>query len=367
MTKRIGFACAYTPLPLIHAAGFVPYRILPKGEAPDQAGSLLHDNMCPHVKRILDRALAADLPPLSGVVFMNSCDAMRRLSDAWQIARPELRAHLVDLPVACDERSVAYFADELGRLRACLAEWAGRPVSDEAILRSAASYDELAQSLRKAAEHAAAGRLPGGRAALQELYLDSVTLPVDESIERLERVASCLTAPAASKSQPAQRGVPVFLFGNVLSDPAAFELFEECGVHVLADDLCTGSRQITPLARNDAALDGPRLDGSGDLLRQLADAVLSRPPCARTALTSEAGGFARHIAAQARDSGARGVIAHVMKFCDPYLARLPAIRAALQEAGLPLLVLEGDCSLRSLGQHRTRIEAFAEMLSGDGL
>jgi benzoyl-CoA reductase/2-hydroxyglutaryl-CoA dehydratase subunit BcrC/BadD/HgdB len=38
------------------------------------------------------------------------------------------------------------------------------------------------------------------------------------------------------------------------------------------------------------------------------------------------------------------------------------VREALREAGLPLLVLEGDCSLRSLGQQRTRIEAFVEML-----
>jgi benzoyl-CoA reductase/2-hydroxyglutaryl-CoA dehydratase subunit BcrC/BadD/HgdB len=85
---RIGFACSYTPLPLIDAAGFVAYRVLPLGGAPDQAGTLLHDNMCPHVKRILDRALAADLPDLAGMIFVNSCDTMRRLADAWQIARP---------------------------------------------------------------------------------------------------------------------------------------------------------------------------------------------------------------------------------------------------------------------------------------
>ena len=31
-------------------------------------------------------------------------------------------------------------------------------------------------------------------------------------------------------------------------------------------------------------------------------------------------------------------------------------------SGLPVLLLEGDCTLRSIGQHRTRIEAFVEML-----
>ena len=73
-------------------------------------------------------------------------------------------------------------------------------------------------------------------------------------------------------------------------------------------------------------------------------------------------GLAEQVVAGASACGARGVIAHVMKFCDPYLARLPALRRRLEEAGLPLLVLEGDCTLRSLGQHATRIEAFVEML-----
>ncbi|MFC1819948.1 2-hydroxyacyl-CoA dehydratase [Thermodesulfobacteriota bacterium] len=60
--------------------------------------------------------------------------------------------------------------------------------------------------------------------------------------------------------------------------------------------------------------------------------------------------------------GAKGVIAHIMKFCDPYLTRIPLVLDALKEKNIPYLILEGDCTLRSFGQHRTRIEAFAEML-----
>ena len=39
---------------------------------------------------------------------------------------------------------------------------------------------------------------------------------------------------------------------------------------------------------------------------------------------------------------------------------MPVVRCL---AGLPLLVLEGDCTSRSLGQQTTRIEAFVEMLT----
>jgi benzoyl-CoA reductase/2-hydroxyglutaryl-CoA dehydratase subunit BcrC/BadD/HgdB len=96
---KLGFTCAYTPLSILDAAAFIPFRVLPVSDSPDQAGHLLHDNLCPHVKRVLNRALANDLPEdFAGMVFMNSCDAMRRLADAWMEVRPDDRVILLDLP-----------------------------------------------------------------------------------------------------------------------------------------------------------------------------------------------------------------------------------------------------------------------------
>jgi benzoyl-CoA reductase/2-hydroxyglutaryl-CoA dehydratase subunit BcrC/BadD/HgdB len=357
--KRIGFTCAYTPLALIDASGFTPYRILPLGDMPDRAGSLLHDNMCPHVMRVLDRALAGNLPGLSGLVFMNSCDAMRRLSDAWRVARPEDRQILLDLPVADDPEAVAFFAKELERLAAQLAEWGGQTVTEAMVLRGMGRYDDLALGLERLAVSAARGSLPGGRPLLQEMLNRSVTAPPEETLAEIRRLETDSDPPrqpgnpdpADSKARPALRA-PLFLFGNVLANLEAFELIESCGAQVVGDDLCTGSRQIVPLGG----------EGPGDAFHKLARGLLSRAACARTIRDAEPRRLAEQIVRDAGKSGARGVVGHVMKFCDPYLARLPAIRRALREAGLPLLILEGDCTMRSLGQYRTRIEAFVEML-----
>jgi benzoyl-CoA reductase/2-hydroxyglutaryl-CoA dehydratase subunit BcrC/BadD/HgdB len=346
--ERIGFTCAYTPLALIDAAGFVPHRILPLGDAPDRAGSILHDNMCPHVKRVLDRALAGELPELAGLVVMNSCDTMRRLADAWHATRPDDQVILVDLPTTNDRRSVAYFAAELARLADELSKWAGRPVDGKRIVESARRYSELASQLARIERCAARGALPGGRGKLQEIFNRSVSVPVEQSLEELSALDAELT-PAEEGNEAA---VPLFVFGNVLPDPSAFELFEACGGHVVGDDLCTGSRQIPPV----------EFDDPDRALHQLARGLLARPLCARTLAANEHDGFGKQVVSAARACGARGVVAHVMKFCDPYLARLPAVRQQLEAAGLPLLVLEGDCTLRSLGQHATRIEAFVEML-----
>jgi benzoyl-CoA reductase/2-hydroxyglutaryl-CoA dehydratase subunit BcrC/BadD/HgdB len=314
--ERIGFSCAYTPLALIDAAGFVPYRILPMTDAPDQAGTVLHDNMCPHVKRILDRALHdEDLPALSGLLFVNSCDAMRRLADAWQAVRSSQPLMLLDLPVTDDDLSVRYFHGELNRARDLLSDWSGQPVTDEAIVKSIGRYNDLALSFAALAERAAAGTLAGGHPRLQLLRNRSVTEPIDGVLAELDGLNSAEADPASQ--QPS--AVPVFLFGNVLPDPEAAELFESCGVQLVGDDLCTGSRQLTSIELSDGA----------EPLYDLAKGLLRRPACARTVPGGQAGALAKQIAERAQRSGARGVIAHVMKFCDPYLARLPAIVAEL--------------------------------------
>jgi len=347
--KKIGFTCAYTPLALLDAAGFEPHRILPLTEAPDQAGALLHDNLCPHVKRVLDRAMAKDLPELSGLVLMNSCDAMRRLADGWQATRPDDRLAFLDLPVGCDQHGIEHFARELSSLSQTLVEWGGRPASPESIRESAGRYDEMVTGLLQLEDRVARGTFVGGRKALQELHNESVTSPPGKFIEKLRKIRVQTEIPLGTGMR-----VPLFLFGNVMPDPEAFALLEACGAQIVADDLCTGARQLT---RHE-------LDSSGDVYYELARAILARKPCARTVPGQETEPLAERIVARAKECGAKGVIAHVIKFCDPYLARLPGLHQALKDAGLPLLALEGDCTLRSLGQHRTRIEAFVEMLGG---
>jgi benzoyl-CoA reductase subunit C len=275
---------------------------------------------------------------------------MRRLADAWKKVRPDDRVALVDLPVAPNPPAVDHFSGELVRLAGILSDWSGRPVPSEAVYKSMGEYNRLAMLLQKLEGMTSRGSLPGGRRALQDIFNRSVSLPVDELLVEVEMVVG-----AESPAESGLEGVPVFLFGNMLADPRAMEMFEKCGCRVVGDDLCTGSRQMWSIEAGTG----------GDPFRRLAVGLLSRPACART-MAGRPGHLAGQVLDGVQRTGARGVIAHVMKFCDPYLARLPAVREKLRREGVPMLVLEGDCTLRSLGQQRTRIEAFAETLQGGG-
>jgi len=345
---KIGFTCAYTPLSLIDAAGYSPYRILPIGDAPDQAGHILHDNLCPNIKRILDRALSNELPDLEGAVFINSCDAMRRMADAWSEIRKNEKTILLDLPSTADDLSISFFKNELLRVKDTLCIWNDKSIEASDIEHSIDKFNKIAQLLLKIAKRFRSGALEGGAAELQKVYNLASTSSSDDTLAHLNQL---LNRPDCDS--PIQRnGVPLYLFGNVLPDPEAFSMIESCGAFIANDDFCTGNRMFTEI----------KTTSSNDVFLRLAKALLQKQPCARTFDPKNPGKIAGDVLNSARAVNARGVIGYTVKFCDPYLERLPLVRQALRDAGIPLLLLEGDCTLRTIGQQKTRIEAFIEML-----
>jgi benzoyl-CoA reductase/2-hydroxyglutaryl-CoA dehydratase subunit BcrC/BadD/HgdB len=349
MNKKIGFTCAYTPVPLIEAAGFSPFRIFPETKASDQAGHLLHDNLCPHVKKVLDRALADDLPDLEGMVFINSCDPMRRLADAWHETRPNDKIILLDLPSGINRLSFDFLSKEYERLAKTLFEWNNETASPEIMLSKIQekinTWNLLAASVKRIEEKMLRNFFPGYAFGLQQIVNTAATDSIDKALSMAQKKIQSEESAKSGRS-------PVFVFGNLLFDPKVYDLFEEWNVHVTASDFCTTSRFITPV---DTKADN-------NIFRSLADSYLKQTPCARTMDISKPGSIAQRIVERAKESNAKGVIGFTLKFCDPYLARIPMIRKALQKESIPFLMLEGDCTMGSMGQQQTRIEAFTEML-----
>ncbi len=262
-------------------------------------------------------------------------------------ARPDHRVALVDLPVSNEESAVSFFAGQLTRLSETLSGWSGQSFNQADVSASVYKFNEMAELLDKVSQRVRGGTLEGGSFRLQDLFNRAAIEPVDLTVKLLKTVVQ-----EPELRVTADSGVPVYLFGNVLPDPEAFALFQSCGVHVAGDSVCTGLRAFCHIGGED----------SEGVFVRLARGLLDQPRCARTFEPFRPGKIAEEVLTEARRCHSKGVIAYTLKFCDPYTSRLPAIRKVLREAGLPLLVLEGDCTMRSMGQQRTRIEAFVEML-----
>lgn len=140
--------------------------------------------------------------------------------------------------------------------------------------------------------------------------------------------------------------------GYVPEPPALLEALDAAGGIVVADDYAAIGRRVIRA----------RTAPGGDPFARLAERYLAAPPCPTR--SADEGARVAHLVARAEATGARGVVAHVVRSCEPELFDLPALRAAFAARGLPLLVLETELERTLSAQAVTRVEAFVEMLAG---
>jgi len=343
----IGFLCSYTPIEILLAGGFRPVRIGGHSGGIRKADGLMHPNMCQYVRACLDQAVEGAYGSLKGVVFVNACDAMRRLADVWAKYADTGFVHVVDLPKGRTPADIEYMRNEFSKLRTALERGFGTGIEDDA-LREAVRVLNRSRSLFH--------ELNKLRCMDPPRLTGSEAMQLIDSIHRVTPEPWNRTVEALIAEK--QEGIPegtnrprVVLAGSPMHNPEVVAFIEDCGFHVVYEDVCTGSRFFDVRVGNDQ-----------DPLTEMAKAYLEKPPCARMMMMDER---ADGIVRRAGEFNAVGVVHHALKFCDTVLYDVPELRKRLQAEGLKTLFLEGDGTLGSMGQLKTRLEAFAEVL-GDG-
>jgi benzoyl-CoA reductase/2-hydroxyglutaryl-CoA dehydratase subunit BcrC/BadD/HgdB len=340
----IGWFCSYTPREILLAVGLQPYRIVPApGRAAALADSYIERNYCPYVRTCLGEALDSRYGFLDGVVFVNSCDPMRRFYDAWRYYIGGDFVHLLDLPRLDTPPAVGYFRENLVTLRDALAERFHADISGSSL----AAAIELTNNIRsRLKELYRVNRQNGVLSAVQmhRIVTAGNILPPDTYSSLLARLVDEVTVI----DKVPREGPRILITGSMMDNPQVLGLIEECGARVVGDDLCTGTRQFWQ-----------PIEPDGDPLTTLSRHYLERIPCPRM---KGAGERFEHIFGLVDEFNVDGVIFYTLKFCDPHLFDVPPLKNSLGERGIPGLVLEGDFTPGTLGRVRTRVEAFVEML-----
>jgi benzoyl-CoA reductase/2-hydroxyglutaryl-CoA dehydratase subunit BcrC/BadD/HgdB len=119
---------------------------------------------------------------------------------------------------------------------------------------------------------------------------------------------------------------------------------------IVADELCTGSRYFWDLVAEDS-----------NPLINLADRYLSHSPCARMRPLNHR---FDHITNLVQECKIDGAISQSLKFCDIYAHSKPRLEEQLTELGIPVLDLDLEYDLSGMGQLRTRVQSFLEMIEG---
>lgn len=351
--KVIGWLPTDVPEEIIHAAGAFPVGILGTNNNIRLVDTHLQVWVCSLMRSSLEMELRGELDFLDGIIIPQTCDTTRAMLGLW---RKNCRTPYVDnflMPKQVKRPSAReYLIGELTRLKTNFEQLTGKIITNEDLGVSILLFNKNRQFLRRMFEiHSAHPGLLTSR----EIYtVIKASMFMDKSEHNLilQDLIPALEQKAAESADKPNSKARLVISGGIWEPPEIMDLIEEAGGVVVGDDLLTGMRYLSPDANE-----------QGNPLEALADRQLNKIPFA---------GFDNQIYERRRfllnlvgHSKARGLIFLHLKFCEPENYDYNDMRNALNSAGIPNLRLETEIGNPPLGQIRTRLETFIEMIGGN--
>ena len=354
--KVFGTFCVYVPEEVIVAAGGVAVGLCGGADfSVPTAEQILPRNLCALIKsafgfkigRVCPYFQAADL-----IVGETTCDGKKK---TWEILDEYIPTYVMNLPNSRTPAERCLWITELKRFVGKVEEVTGNTITLDKLAEATSLIDSKRAALERLFEVRKARPAPiSGLDALlvvQISFYDDparFTQKTNELCEELEaRVSAGEGVALADAKRILYAGTPMPIpFWTI---PA---LIEGTGAVVVAEESCTGSRL---LAGGQTALSDDGLDSQ---LAAIADRQLQTNCACFTPNDARIEDILRMV----KEYQADGVIHFSLSFCQPYNLEGVRVRKALQEAGVPVLLLEGDYTEEQAGRLKTRIEAFVETL-----
>jgi benzoyl-CoA reductase/2-hydroxyglutaryl-CoA dehydratase subunit BcrC/BadD/HgdB len=294
------------------------------------------------VRNALAFLAAGGADAVDGALFPHTCDSLQQLAtlakDLGGWAKPALVFQHPRGPLRASAR--AFLEAELRSLAAGLERLAGRGLEPARLARAIDLHEEV-DALRAALLELGPRSGLGERARYALLRRGEWLWPEDHLEE--------LRAAPAPAADAAARGVPLLVTGYVPEPAGLLDALEAANAFVAADDWAAVGRRVV------------RGRTTGDPWARLVARYEAAPPCPTRA--ADPGARMRHLVALFERSGARGVLIHTVKFCEPELFDVPAILATFAARGVPVLHVETELEGELSAQAVTRLEAFVELLS----
>jgi benzoyl-CoA reductase/2-hydroxyglutaryl-CoA dehydratase subunit BcrC/BadD/HgdB len=284
---------------------------------------------------------------VDGVIFAAGCDHLRRLYDNWCFYLSPDFILIIDVPHLIEDDALEWYRDELERLHSEITTHFKLSM-DTTLLWQAIEKTNATRRLLRAIDSLRRGessRLTGHE--MHQISLFASSTPKNQANRVLEEVLESLTKRSLPRSYRAR----VLLIGSHLDDPSFIELIEETGALVVADSFCCGLRdQLEPVDE----------DRRQDPYLALSRRYLNRISCPR--MYADYPRRLGKLLEMAKEANVDGVILEHLKFCETWGVDSNMLFRNFRDHGIPTLRLERDYRPSSVGQIRTRVQAFIESL-----
>ena len=354
----LGYNCYYIPEVLLNLPGCFSSRLrAPNSGTAEIASYYMTNRNCPYVRCILERAIEGGFNYLNALFGAEGCAAIERMEEHFALLKPvkndRFITTIIDPPMKGDRTSLDYYKAQLkAKVLDALRDSFGVDTSDDAIRAAIEKHNRLCRviteigDLRKAENPVITGY------EYHVIVLVSQVCPHDLILPYLEETLAELKTRRPEAEFPFR--ARVVLAGSEIDDPEFTKLLESCGAMVVADRYCFGTfpgREEIEIHGGETAFDA------------VCRHYLHHNQCVRFMDGAKIDQRHSELRRLAEDYGADGIIYESMKFCEFWsYEKVLASHVLQQEMGIPCCTIEKEYTLGSVGQLRTRFQAFVESL-----
>ncbi len=355
-----GTFCLYVPEELILAVDGVSIGLCAGADVgTEEAEKYLPRNICALIKAFMGFKLAGLCPYVESsdlIIGETTCDGKKK---AYEILNEITgKVYVMEMPHMKSEEGKRLWHSEVRKLAAKLTQVSGKEITLEKLNEAAAVVWEKRKALQRLAALRAAD--PAPISGLDALLINQVSF-YDNPVRFTQMVnALCdeLDARVKNGVGVAPKGTPrILVSGSPMAIPnwKLHAIIEGSGTVVVGEESCVGERNFKT-----------QLDPHFTSVEQGLAAIAERYLTINCACFTPNEGRLDDIQAMAERLHAGGVIHYALQFCTPYMVEAYKVKENLGKTAIPYLRIETDYSMEDMGQLKTRVEAFIEVMK-DGM
>ena len=354
----LGYNCYYIPEVLLNLPGCFSSRLrAPNSSTAEIASYYMTNRNCPYVRCILERAIEGGYNYLNALFGAEGCAAMERMEEHFALLHPvqndRFFTTIIDPPMKGDQTSLDYYKAQLQlKVLDALRDHYGVDTSDAALRAAIEKHNRLCRVITDIGDLRKQENPPLTGYEYHVIVLVSQVCPHDLILPFLEETLAELKTRQPEEKFPFR--ARVVLAGSEIDDPEFTKLLEMCGAMVVADRYCFGGfpgREEITVQDGETAFDA------------VCRHYLHHNQCVRFMDGAKIDQRHQELRRLVQDYHADGVIYESMKFCEFWsYEKVLASHVVQQEMGIPCCTIEKEYTLGSVGQLRTRFQAFVESL-----
>ena len=356
--KALGYNCYYIPEVLMNLDGCFSSRLrAPNCTSCDISSYYMTNRTCPYARSILERAVEGGYNYLSCLFGGESCATIERMQEHFFLINPVKHDGFfvtqIDPPMKGDKTNLDYYKAQLQlKVVEPMRDRLGIDVSDEAMRKAIERFNELCRVITEIGNYRKLDNPPITGYEFHVIQLVSEVCPHELILPYLKETLEEIKTRKPEKEFPFRARVVVV--GSEIDDPEFTKLIEMCGAMVVADRYCFGSfpgREEIEIREGESAFDA------------ICRHYLYWNQCARFMDGEKIDQRHNEAKRLCDEFKADGIIYESMKCCEFWsYDKILANHIFTEEFNVPCCTIEKEYALGSVGQLRTRFQAFIESL-----